>query len=72
MNALPSAIFPAPLDPHFQPAVLFNCHYVDAAKRSGCAVPLVIGIERKDNLFSRYETIIVPEADAASLPVLTN
>ena len=67
MNPLPSAVFPTPLDPCFQPAVLFNRQYLAAAKKSGCAVPLVIGLERENNLLSRHETIILPEADAATL-----
>jgi predicted NBD/HSP70 family sugar kinase len=66
MNA-PSAIFPAPLDPHFQPAILFNRHYAAAAKKSDRAVPLVIGLERENKLVSRYETVVLPEADAATL-----
>ncbi len=67
MNPLPSAVFPAPLDPGFQPAVLFNRQYVTAAKKSGRAVPLVIGLERENGLLSRYETVVMPEADAATL-----
>jgi predicted NBD/HSP70 family sugar kinase len=65
MNLL-SAIFPAPLDPEFQPAVLFNRNYAAAAKKSGRAVPLVIGLERQNKLISRYETVVLPEADAAT------
>jgi len=65
MNLL-SAKFPAPLDPQFQPAVLFNRHYVAAAKNSGRAVPLVIGLERENQLVSRYETMVLPEAEAAT------
>lgn len=64
---LPSAIFPAPLDPQFQPAILFNRNYVAAAKKSGRAVALVLGLERENRLVSRYETIVLPEADAATL-----
>lgn len=64
---LPSAIFPAPLDPQFQPAVLFNRNYIAAAKKSGRAVPLVLGLERENNLVSRHETIVLLEADAATL-----
>jgi hypothetical protein len=64
---LPSAIFPAPLDPQFQPAVLFNRNYVAAAKNSGRAVPLVLGLERENRLVSRYETVVMPEADAVTL-----
>jgi predicted NBD/HSP70 family sugar kinase len=63
----PSEIFPAPLDPQFQPAALFNRNYVDAAKKSGRAVPLVIGLERENKLVSRFETMVLPEADAATL-----
>jgi predicted NBD/HSP70 family sugar kinase len=58
--------FPAPLDMEFQPAVLFNRHYVAAAKKSGRAVPLVIGLERENKFLSRYETMIFPEADTAT------
>jgi len=62
-----SANFPTPLDPQFQPAVLFNRNYVAAAKKSGRAVPLVIGLERENKLVSRFETMVLPEADAATL-----
>jgi predicted NBD/HSP70 family sugar kinase len=64
---LPSAIFSAPLDLLFQPAILFNRSYVAAAKKSGRAVPLVIGLERENKLLSRYETVVMPEADATTL-----
>jgi predicted NBD/HSP70 family sugar kinase len=64
---LPSSIFPAPLDPTFQPVVLFNRSYVAAAKKSGRAVPLVIGLERENKLVSRFETVVLPEADATTL-----
>jgi hypothetical protein len=64
---LPPAIFPAPLDPQFQPAVLFNRAYLAAAKKSGRAVPFVIGLEREHKLVSRYETMVLPEADVATL-----
>src|SRR5271169_2760534 len=63
---LPSAIFPAPLDLEFQPAVLFNRNYAAAAKKSGRAVPLVTGLERENKLVSRYETVVLPGADAAT------
>ncbi len=66
MNFLPE-IFPAPLDERFQPAVLFNRNYVAAAKKSGRAVPLVIALERENKLVSRYETIVLPDADAITL-----
>ena len=60
-------IFPAPLDQTFQPAILFNHHYVAAAQQSGRAVPLVIALERENKLVSRYETVAMPEADATTL-----
>jgi predicted NBD/HSP70 family sugar kinase len=62
-----SASFPAPLDPEFQPAIQFNRAYVAAAKKSGRAVPLVFGLERENQLVSRYETMVLPDADAATL-----
>ena len=58
---------PAPLDPGFQPAVLFHRQYVTAARASGRAVPLVLGLEREGGLVSRYETIVLPEPDADTL-----
>ena len=59
--------FPAPLDPNFQPAIIFNRNYVAAAKKSGRAVPLVIALERDNKFVSRYETIVLPEADALTI-----
>ena len=59
--------FVAPLDPGFQPAVLFNHEYVAAAKKSGTAVPLVIGLERECGFVSRWETVVRADADAATL-----
>ncbi len=58
---------PAPLDPQFQPAIRFNRQYLADTKTSGHAVPLVIGLERENNLVSRFETVVRPEADAATL-----
>lgn len=58
---------PAPLDPGFLPAALFNRQYVAATRASGRAVPLVLGIERENGLVSRYETVVRPEADAETL-----
>jgi predicted NBD/HSP70 family sugar kinase len=66
MNLVPEK-FPAPLDEDFQPAVWFNRNYVAAAKKTGRAVPLVIGLERENRLVSRYETVVLPEADALTL-----
>ena len=64
---LSSIIYPAPLDPQFSPAVLFNRACVAVAKKSGRAVPLVIGLERENNLVARYETVVLPEAGPATL-----
>jgi len=57
----------APLDSEFLPAVLFNRHYVETATASGKAVPLVIGLERECGLVSRFETVVMPSADAETL-----
>ncbi len=56
-----------PLDPGFQPAVLFNRRYVAAAKSSGRAAPLVIGLEREQGFVSRFETVVRAEADPETL-----
>ena len=66
--SLPAPLrFTAPLDPGFQPAVVCNRNYVAQAKKSGRAVPFIIGLERENGLISRYETVVLPEADAATL-----
>lgn len=57
----------APLDPGFQPAVRFNRAYVAAARKTGRAVPLVLGLEREHRLVSRFETVVMPEGDANTL-----
>ena len=67
MSPSPAANFPAPLDPQFQPAILFNRNYVAAAKKTGRAVPLVLGLERENGFVSRYETMVLPEADKATV-----
>jgi hypothetical protein len=67
MKSSLSARFPAPLDPQFQPAILFNRAYIAAARKSGRAVPLVLGLERENRLVSHYETMVLPDADAATL-----
>jgi predicted NBD/HSP70 family sugar kinase len=67
VNRQPAPAIAAPLDPGFQPAVLFNRSHVVAARKSGHDVPLVIGLERERGLVSRYETIVLPDADAATL-----
>ncbi|HTQ31340.1 MAG TPA: ROK family protein [Opitutaceae bacterium] len=58
---------PPPLDPGFLPAALADRNYVAAAKASGCAVPLVIGLERERGLVSRFETVVRDDADAETL-----
>ena len=67
MNAALPTIFPAPLEPGFQPAILFKRHYIAAAKKSGRAVPLIIGLERENKLVSRYETLVFSEPDTPTL-----
>ena len=56
-----------PLDSGFQPAVLVNLNYVTDAKKTGQAVPLVIGLERECGLVSRYETVVRSAADAETI-----
>ena len=58
---------PAPLDPAFQPAVVFNRNYLKKIRAAGTAVPLVIGLEREGGLLSRRETLVSAEADAETL-----
>ena len=55
------------LDPGFVPAVIFNREYVNAAKKSGRNLPLVIGLERDNKLVSRFETIVKAEAGADTI-----
>ena len=57
----------APLDPGFLPAVLYNRHYLQSARDSGTAVPLVLGLERECGLVSRFETLVNPSADIETL-----
>lgn len=58
---------PAPLDLGFQPAVQFNREYLKKVRASGKAVPLVLGLERESGLISRFETVVSPFSDAATL-----
>jgi len=67
MNKMTESVVPAPLDPDFQPAVLCCRKYVDAARASGRAVPLVIGLERENGQISRHETLVLPDAAPATL-----
>lgn len=50
-----------PLDPDFRPAALANRAYREAVGDGGA--PLVIALERENNLITRYETRIFPERD---------
>ena len=59
--------FVPPLDPGFQPAVVFNRGYVSEVKNSGHSELLVIGLEREGGLVSRFETVVRPHADATTL-----
>jgi predicted NBD/HSP70 family sugar kinase len=59
--------FTAPLDPGFQPAVLWNRQYAAAAKAAGDAVPLILGLERENGLVSRFETMVRSADDADTL-----
>jgi predicted NBD/HSP70 family sugar kinase len=54
---------PAPLDPSFKPAVIFNRNYLATIERAGNAEPLVIGLERGDGQLERYETIVASDAN---------
>lgn len=65
-SSLPPSI-KAPLDPGFLPAVLFNRRYEEAARASGQAVPLVLGLERECGLVSRFETMVRPDGSAETL-----
>lgn len=51
----------SPLDPCFLPALIFNCQYVQSARATGKAVPLVLGLERECGLVSRSETVFTEE-----------
>ena len=58
---------PAPLDPGFSPAVLYNRHYLQSVRASGTGVPLILGLERECGLVSRFETLVRPTADSETL-----
>jgi len=57
----------APLDPGFVPAVLFNRAYRAQVQASGKGVDLVIALHREGGQISRYETRVLPQADADTL-----
>lgn len=61
------AAIKAPLDPGFQPAVLFNRRYVEITRASGKGLPLVIGLEREGGLVSRFETSVMPDGGEETL-----
>ena len=58
---------PAPLDPGFSPAVLYNRRYLQSVRASGAGVPLILGLERECGLVSRFETLVRPTADSETL-----
>ena len=62
-----SETFPTPLDAGFRPVLAFNRDYTVAAKKTGRSEPLVLGLERENKLVSRYETIVLPGTDPATL-----
>ncbi|PKO03747.1 MAG: transcriptional regulator [Chloroflexi bacterium HGW-Chloroflexi-5] len=52
-----------PLDAEFRPAVLANHHFQSLCAENG--LPLVIGLERNNGEFSRFETRVLPVGHAA-------
>ena len=63
----PKPAIPAPLDPGFVPAVLFNRAYREKVAESGKGVPVVIGLRREGGQVARYETEVLPGSDAETL-----
>lgn len=61
------ASIPAPLDPGFIPAIQFHRRYLESARASARAQPLVIALERENGLVSRYETLVTPDDSADTL-----
>ena len=60
---------PPPLDAGFRPAVLANRAF--QSELGSVGEPLIIGLERENQAFSRYETMVFPESHpraAANLP----
>jgi predicted NBD/HSP70 family sugar kinase len=55
--AMPGCV--PPLDDAFRPAALFNRYFRDGVAQDG--VPLLIGLERGEEGFSRFETRVFPE-----------
>lgn len=58
-----------PLDTDFRPAVLANHHFQSLCAENG--LPLVIGLERNNGEFSRYETRVLPVGHAAEKSNIT-
>jgi predicted NBD/HSP70 family sugar kinase len=58
---LPAPAKPPPLDDLFRPAVLANHHFLEEVGLDGAGVPLVIGLQRMEGEFSRFETHVYPE-----------
>ena len=58
--------FLPPLDPNFRPAVLANHSFLESVKKSNRAVPLVLGLERAEGAFSRFETVVYDETHSDS------
>ncbi len=56
---VPPRIIP-PLDANFRPAVSFNRAFREVAEEG---VPLVIGLERSEDGFARFETKVFPDMD---------
>ncbi|MCL7454788.1 MAG: ROK family protein, partial [Anaerolineae bacterium] len=54
-----------PLDEGFRPAVLANRAFQRQVQASGPGAPLVLGLERPDGSVSRFETEILPQAEAS-------
>jgi predicted NBD/HSP70 family sugar kinase len=70
MNELDFLAKPAispPLDSDFRPAALFNRRFRQAVARSGKAVPMILGLERADGSISRFETMLFPQDQPASV-----
>jgi len=53
--------FIPPLEPDFQPAVLYNRAFQNGVRNSGNGVPFILALERSDGTISRFETQIYAE-----------
>lgn len=52
-----------PLDIDFRPAILANTSFLQEVESSGKGEKLVLGLERMDGSFSRFETLVFSEAN---------